>query len=245
MVAMNPILEKIKKLLRMKRGGTPDEVATALRLAQELAEKHGIDLSGVNPDDDNTRPERPISHTDQILGARVQWECRYAALICHNFFNVNTFVNYFGSNLSSHRWGFTFVGTAWDTEIAIYVYQFLTGHFRREWKARGKRLRNRRAFMWGMYIGLAAKLRDRQPKPEQKPGLIATERQLQRRQDYITKHFGDLKKNNAAPDDDADAARYAGIMAGRETEIRSGVTGSDTKTNYLPAPGVEPRLLLT
>ena len=87
---MNPIIEKIKKLLRMKRGGTPDEVATALRLAQELAEKHGIDLNAVNPDDDGQR-EKPISHNDEVLGARASWESKYAGLVVSQFFKVSVF----------------------------------------------------------------------------------------------------------------------------------------------------------
>src|SRR4051812_28615051 len=135
---MNPILEKIKKLLRMKRGGTPDEVATALRLAQELAEKHGIDLTSVNPDDDS-RNDRPLSHTDSILGARVQWECKYAALICHCSFHINAFSRWRSGSFVQGAYVksgycFTFVGTEWDTQVALYVYSFLVGHFRREWK---------------------------------------------------------------------------------------------------------------
>jgi hypothetical protein len=45
-------LDKIRKLLRMKRGGTAGEVENALRMAQELAAKHGIDLNTVDPDVD-------------------------------------------------------------------------------------------------------------------------------------------------------------------------------------------------
>ena len=92
MDTLNPILEKIRKLLRLKRGGTPDEISTALRLAQELAEKHGIDLNTVNPDEDSQR-ERPISHREAIIGARIQWECKYAALVADSFFNVSAFTN--------------------------------------------------------------------------------------------------------------------------------------------------------
>lgn len=235
---MNPILEKIKKLLRMKRGGTPDEIATALRLAQELAEKHGIDLTGVNPDDDNARPERPISHIDAILGARIQWECRYAALICHCFFHVNTFTRWHGAFVKEGTWNrgaycITFVGTAWDTEIAIYVYNFLVGHFRREWKTRRGRCRNRQAFMYGMYLGISSKLRERQPATVQQSGIIQVDRQLQRRNDYLATNFGELTSNSVTPDGDAAAARNRGWVAGRETEIRPAVTTKKDDTLLL------------
>jgi len=51
---IDPIVEKIKSSIRMKRGGTPDEIATALRLAQELAAKHGINIGDVNPDEEES-----------------------------------------------------------------------------------------------------------------------------------------------------------------------------------------------
>lgn len=235
---MNPILEKIKKLLRMKRGGTPDEIATAFRLAQELAEKHGIDLNGIDPDDDNTRPERPISHIDAILGARIQWECRYAALICHCFFHVNAFSRWRGSFIKDGLWNrggycLTFVGTAWDTEIALYVYHFLVGHFRREWKTRRGRCRNRQAFMYGTYLGISSKLRERQPATVQQSGIIQVDRQLQRRNDYLAKHFGKLSSVDLNPDGDATAAKNAGWVAGRLTEIRPAVTAQKDESRLL------------
>ena len=228
------ILDKIKKLLRMKRGGTPDEVATALRLAQELAEKHGIDLNTVNPDEDPQR-ERSISHTDAIIGARIQWECKYAALVANCFFNVSAFINHRGG-----RCGITFVGTEWDTQIAVYVYHFLVGHFRREWKTKRGRCRNRQAFMYGMYIGISAKLRERQPPIVQQPGLVQVDQALQRRQDYIAKHFGEMNSKDCSPDGDAAAARYRGWLAGQQTEIRSGIRTAEDR-----AALANPRLQLT
>jgi hypothetical protein len=222
------IIDKIKKLLRMKRGGTPDEVATALRLAQELAEKHGIDLNGVNPDDE--QHARPISHEDEILGARVSWESKYSSLICHQYFKVSCFQSL---NAERTKYVITFVGEEWDRQIAIYVYRFLCSHFRREWKTRRGRCRNRQAFMWGMYLGLGRKLRERQPLPKQEPGILTVDHALARRNQYIEKHWN-LISDNVEPDGDADKAKWAGYQAGLETEIRGGVNG----TEAAPAVGV-------
>jgi hypothetical protein len=235
MSVKDSILDKIKKLLRMKRGGTPDEVATALRLAQDLAEKHGIDLNTVNPDDDNQQRERPISHTDAIHGARIQSECKYAALIADRFFNVSTF-----TNRGAMPFRITFVGTDWDTQIAVYVYHFLVGHFRREWKTKRGRCRDRQSFMWGMYIGLSSKLRDRQPPTAQQPGLIQVDRALQRRTEYIGLHFGEMKSVAVTPDSNSTAARYRGWLAGQQTEIRSGIRTAEER-----AALNQPKLQLT
>lgn len=208
------ILEKIRKLLRMKHGGTPDEIATALRLAQELADKHDIDLNSVNPDD--AMREKPITHTDETCGRRVSWESKYSGLVCQQFFKVRVFqsVNDLGT-----KYVMRFVGEAWDIEIAIYVYRFLCGHFRREWNYNSGRCRNRRAFMWGMYIGLCDKLASRLPDVENKFALVKSDRALA----YIKDNFGDLSSTSAKPDDDATKARLLGLMAGRNTEIRGGV----------------------
>ena len=146
---MNPIIEKLKKLLRMKRGGTPDEIATALRLAQELAEKHGVDLSQVNPDDDAPKSEQ-LGHSDPIASARIQCEVRYAGLVCEQFFNVKVFTRTLDASWRGrmvYRYAMTFVGTDWEREIATHILHFLVGHFRREWATKRGRCRNREAFM--------------------------------------------------------------------------------------------------
>lgn len=215
---MNPIIEKIKKLLRMKRGGTPDEIATALRLAQELAEKHGIDLGKVNPDEE----ESPIHHQDAIHGARIQCECIYASLIAEQFFHVTAFKTV---DDSRSKYVMRFVGTDWDTQIALYVYYFLARHFRSEWKHKRGRLRNRQAFMWGMFLGVKMQLKAKQPKPVQTPGIVPVERGLQRRNQYIEQRWGKLDSESVAPDNDSEKARRAGFVAGLETEINSGVKG--------------------
>lgn len=129
-------IEKIKKLLRMQRGGTPGEVENALRLAQEIADKHSVDLNGVDPD---AEAQRPISHESIIHGARVQFECKYAALIVRAFFHV------------------------------------------------------------------------------------PVDRGLERRKAYVEEHFGKLDQASIEPNGDAEAAKWRGYLAGRQTEIRKGV----------------------
>jgi hypothetical protein len=59
------IVEKIKKLLRMKRGGTPGEIENALAAAAELARKHSIDLGSINPDEESAK-ER-LTHLQELL----------------------------------------------------------------------------------------------------------------------------------------------------------------------------------
>jgi hypothetical protein len=198
-----PALDKIKKLLRMKRGGTQAEVETALNLARELAAKHGIDINSVNPDEQQSN----LGHADEWIGARIQSECKWATLIVDTFFNVSALTN---------NGRITFVGTEWDRQIAIYVYRFLVAHFRREWKQRKGRCRNRQSFMHGMYCGLAGKLRDQQGLVDA-DGLAVIHLTEAARKRYIEANIGRTEKKAITKGDDAPEALYRGWVAGRET----------------------------
>ncbi len=239
-------IDKIRKLLRMQRGGTPHEIETALALAAELARKHNIDMAGVDPDHE---PDQPISHIDATTSARLGWECKYAALVVQGFFNVNALITqnrspvtvqtlayYIRGGRRSHVWRIRLIGTAWDTQIALYVYEFLIKHMRRLWSAgplspRGARLRNRQAFLYGMYMGLCTKL-DKQKQQQVsaasndalKQAIVLVERGLARREAYVKKEFGETGEHKTTPDGDATAAKNAGFNAGMATNIRSGLS---------------------
>jgi len=226
------IVEKIKKLLRLKRGGTPDEIATALRMAQELAAKHGIDLGSVDENEEAPR-EQPLTHADATTASRLARECIYSALICKHFFNVEPLTQRTGWRVRK----ITFIGREWDIQIALYVYNFLVGHFRREWNTKRGRCRNRHAFMSGMFDGLARKLRERQPVEVNEAAVLRLDRALVLRRDYMKEHFGDTTEKSYESDSDALAARHAGFIAGQQTEVRPGVkAGAENKTPALPPP---------
>jgi hypothetical protein len=238
-MSADPIIEKIKKLLRMKRGGTPGEIENALALAAKLAREHNIDLASVNPDEDDGQR---ITHVKDIMGLRIPLEARLAANILVNFFDVQVCLS---SPVS--RWyakikgGFTIVGTAWDIQIARYVFVFLQRHFRYAWNHRAnRRLKNRNAFLHGMYLGLASKLREERDKQEKAvvgAGLIRVERALQLRKSYLAKLFPDAKDQDITPDDsEANNSRWAGYLAGQKTEIRCGINGTNPARPALAPP---------
>jgi len=240
---MNPakekILDRIKKLLRMKRGGTAAEVETALALAAELARKHGIELDGVDPD---AEPDRPITQLDAATSARIQWECKYAGLVCQQFFNVNMMLHnpktfsidgVLYRARRGNRFHLTFIGTERDIQIATYIYHFLVRHFRHCWKTGRGRLRNRQAFFYGMYHGLCSKLDEQRTGQVTGTGLILLDRALARRDAYCKAQYPNSKSTSSKPDGDADAAKYAGYVAGRKTEIRSGLAPTGQATLLL------------
>lgn len=223
------ILERIKKLLRMKRGGTQEEVATALRLAQKLADEHGIDLGRVNPDE---RTDDAVGCDETEPKSRLQWECIYAGQILEGHFNVKAVVSrsWRGSCLR-------LVGTKLDRRIAIYVFHFLVGHFRREWRTNRGRLRNRRAFMYGMFLGLYGKLdQQRQGLAEADPLAVVLQNKQAANEAWVKEHCGPLKQVESRPDTNAQAAMHQGWKAGRATEIRPAVEQPAAR-RFLPAIG--------
>jgi len=232
------VIEKIKKLLRMKRGGTPGEIENALAAAAKLAREHDIDLENVNPDEQSDAQR--ITHVEDVLGLRLPLEARFAAAILVNFFNVQILFKQ-----ALNRWfikkngSITFVGTAWDCDVARYVFIFLQRHFRYSWNHRqNRRLKNREAFLHGMFLGLAVKLEAQQPEPEIGQGLIRIERSVQLRKDYLAKLCPNAKNQNL-PGDDSEAwrSKCAGIEEGRKTEIRSGLNSASAPVRTaLPPP---------
>jgi len=227
------IIEKIKKLLRMKRGGAQAEIETALAMAAELARKYNIDIENIDPD---TEPPQPIGHIDAVTSARIQWECKYAALVVQQFFNVNVLIRR-ADRIERRGWRYctdfhlTFVGRKFEIEIAVYVYRFLVGSFRRAWISReNRRLQNRRAFLYGMYHGLCAKLDEQQQKQVNRAALILIFKQVKVREEYMSDRFGKIGSESAVPDCDANASKWAGYQAGRDVQIRTGLTKSGKAT---------------
>lgn len=225
-MSKDEVIEKIRKLLRMKRGGTPAEVETALALAAELARKHGVNLGSVDPD---VEPESEvITHQEDVLKSRLPLEARLAGAILVHFFNVGIV---FGNGWGLMGWRKTvrFVGTRCDIDIARYLFGFLQGHFRRSWNRRqNRRIRNREAFLKGMFLGLAAKLEKErnQAMAGNEAGLVLIGKAVEKRKQYIHEHWKTEDRDLEVDKSDAAASRYAGIVEGQRTELRRGMDGA-------------------
>jgi hypothetical protein len=97
-----------------------------------------------------------------------------------------------------------------------------------------KLLRMRRGGTPGeIETALCTKLDEERKQQEDEAGLIFIGRQVALRKEYMGAHFGRLKEYSTAPDGDAEAAKYAGYVAGRATEIRSGIGSSGRATLLL------------
>jgi hypothetical protein len=222
-------IEKIKKLLRMKRGGTDAEIATALKRAMEIAERHGLDLANINPDDDG-EPRR-VGHVDEKCGVRVSYDHKFAASIIGHFFNVDII---FGSRAVVVKgWPriervIHIVGTPVDREIARYAFIFICRQFNYAWRTRRGRCRNRHNFIYGMHIGIWLNLSDSRPQPESAQPSEKDALALSRRS-YLQQHWPRTADMRGSKPKSRCQAAEAGFRAGRDTHIRPAIPKSETQ----------------
>ncbi len=204
----------------MKNGGTLAEIETALSLAQKLAQQHGIDINSI----DENEPAKEQITQDHIKLSRLQIECKYALLICKNFFYVDFVL--------SVGYGIHFIGTPTNIAIAKYVYHFLVKRFRWEWNNNRGRLRNRQAFMDGMFQALANKLHYQMQKPSEREGLVLSNQKDQLKK-YIKQSFGKTQTTKVKPDNHAATAFRHGLYAGKNININPAVESNITSTKLL------------
>jgi len=215
----NEVIEKIKKLLRMKNGGTQGEIENALYLAKKLADKHNIDLNSVDEGDQR----EPITHRQSgDPKSRLQSEVKYSAVIVQQFFNVKSISSGF------RKQAIVFIGTRTDIDIAQYVFDFLITHFRHEWKTKRGRLRSRQSFMYGMYVGICYKLNQANHLLGEKEGLILSNRNSEI-EDYKNERFNNLKNESVVPKNEAKTAMSRGFASGFNTNIRQGLNSEQNR----------------
>jgi len=219
--APSEVVDKIKKLLRMKQGGTEGEIDNALRMARQLADRHNIDLTTVN-----TAQESPLATLGHraIRISKSSDDDYCAGQIVQAFFHVDIVRSRKFDENWQEIWEMVMIGTAVDIDIAEYVFHFLTSHFKAAWRRRNKRLKKRTLFIHGMMHGIMSKLKDvneltiKVGSPQET--LVLS------RKAYIEQLFPKLKiVDSKGPKLDG-AAAAAGFGAGRQTNIRQPLAGA-------------------
>ena len=205
-----------------RNGRTEAEADTASILAAALAEKHGIDIAGLDQADDQRRAE--ITHREVGHWAKTPPEADYASLICKRFFEV--------SPLSTHKlWleQIVFIGTPLHIDLAEYVFKFLVHEFRWQWNKKRGRCKNRKQFIYGCYQAVFTKLYTRflVDAPEETSALELSFKA--RREAYMKEQFGETKSNNITPKNKTSAALNRGWHAGQDIELRPGVAAGNSK----------------
>lgn len=226
------IIEKIKALLRLGRSGNRHEAELAMRKAFELTQKHHVDVTGLDIDEETEH----IGHEAFSFGRRVSYLQGRVLNVLVNFFHVDVCI----------RWeSLVFVGTPTDIAIAHYVYGFLCQQGQsllRRWCSEEKKLRRRMSadkkknFIQGFIYGIVEQLRQQKEVmqvDDSKTAIILAERQ--NREKYMDDLVpGNTPKKLKAPEKRR-GALMSGYFAGQDTKINKPLTGSGKEVLALTA----------
>lgn len=213
-MSANPIIERIKKLLRLGKDGaaTPAEAALALSKALKLAAEHGLKLEDIPADSDSGI----LSH--ETIKSQAGPAHRLASGIVKRHFGVSTLFHSTNDGGKIH-----FIGFPEQTALASYVYEYLVRAMRRAWRTRSnKRMRDRDSFL----RGFAAAIEDLMPETFHQPGLtLCADKYIH---DVILRGSGSKMTTLASPKAKSDKAFFHGLKAGSKAGIRNALRGSDT-----------------
>ena len=214
----NPIIEKIKKLLRLGRcsGATAAEAAAAMNKAIALAAQHGIDLSQVPTEDPSRGGTTHTTEPSQAGPAHV-----LASNLVKRHFSVSTLFDSTGPKPVIH-----FIGLDTNCQLAQYCYVYLVRSSRAAWRNRSnKRLRDRDSFLRG-YFGAINQV---MPAIFHREGLIFSA------DDYVQSvilagrtgvTLGSVR-SRSKPGKISESAFHHGFMAGQQGGIREGIRGTE------------------
>jgi hypothetical protein len=213
----NPILDKIRKLLRLAKndGASANEAATALRKAMELAEANGIDIQSVKLLDGETW--NLTHHSEKSLAGTAH---RLAAGIVQSHFGVEALFQ------TGSGWkGVHFIGQEINCQLASYAYIYLVRSMSRAWtKRENKRLRDRVSFLRGYAYSIGRLM----PAAFPNPGLILSAKA------YIeTVLLGGtpglkMVETKQPKKNLSQSALLAGLRAGKDAGIRNAIHGTNT-----------------
>jgi len=212
---MNPVIDKIRKLLRLAndQGATTHEAAAAMAKAQQIATENGISLTDVPDDCGTTNGLTHIPHPSQAGLPH-----KLASRLIRNHFGLATLFDSTGRKAVIH-----IIGTPLQAQLATYVYIYLVRVLRQSWRCReNKRLRDREAFLRGFAHAISNKL----PEVFPQDGLILSA------EAYIAAKLigpgAKLTHFTASKKPLSDSAWRNGYLAGVDTGIHNAIHGSGT-----------------
>lgn len=214
---MNPIIEKLKKLLRLGKDSkaTPNEAAVAMAKALKLASDNGIDLSSIPTDDSDHGGMAHVTEASQAGPAH-----RLASWLVNRHFSVATLFDSSGKKPVIH-----FIGIETNCQLASYCYTYLVRSSRAAWRKReNRRLRDRSSFLKGYFAAIDSLM----PDVFHRDGLIlSTDNYVQTvifagRTGIIFKPLASAWNGGLS-----DSAFRNGVRCGTRDGIRNAIRGTD------------------
>jgi hypothetical protein len=225
------VLEKIKKLLRLSESSNPHEAALAMGRAMEMANRHNLDISTLDTDEEMA----PIIHKWFPAGGTVPMELRLAVRIAHSYFNVTpcyAFKRYM------------LVGREADIAIAEYVIAFMVASYRRcarTFEAREKATRRRMStrkrigYRAGFFYGISSQLAEKHEAfiLEDARFAIVLADQEEKRKQSMHELVGETSPVKTRKQDKNKSAVWAGFVEGSRLNLQSGLGSPSTGKTLL------------
>lgn len=217
------ILERIKKLLRLARdkAATQAEAERAMAMAFMLAEKHHVDVAGLNLDDEG----EPLVGEFCEFGRRDPFTLSVASIL----------VRFFHVEACFREKSVLFVGRQTDVQIAGYVFDFLRRAGRaalREYEAAEKRQRRRRTplkrrnflagFAWGVRYQLEQRRETIALTDGQSALVLAEQQAREAKLAELVPKMATIKERQFRP---VRSAAMLGFHTGKSTSIHQPLTG--------------------
>ena len=161
------VVDRIRKLLALAQSNNQHEAKLAAERASELLIKHNLTLQRVQSPA-NDYDLRKIS-----LGLRVPFEIKCVVSLLQDHFFVACVYDRSHHREAGHL---LIIGKKTNTEIATYLFEFLSRTFTKLWQSyrieHRASVRSRRAFFDGLYSGIDDQLKAKRCHVEQEAGLI-------------------------------------------------------------------------
>lgn len=214
---MNPIIDKIRKILRLgnDHGATAEEASSALAKAQQLAADYGISLTEIPDESDRTSG---LTHASVPSLAGLPH--KLASQLVKQHFGVATLFDPLGARPLIH-----IVGTPNQIDLATYVYVYLVRVIRQAWQRRdNKRLRDREAYLRGFSKAISQKL----PRVFPQDALVLS---VEAYIDSVLIGPGAKRVNlsTGSKKPMSDLAFHHGFRAGTDTAIHNAITPPPTQ----------------
>lgn len=166
--APKDVLEKIKKCLRLSKSNFENEAATALRIAQKLMAKYGLEMAEI--DLDETGHLKPENITEETLDPRQLWPWEKVLIVVIS--NILPVATGFHSGYAGGRKAIAFIGTKADVAIAMEVHKILRQEILRLSRDEASEL-DKRSFRTGcthILLDRSKMLKAETPKASEKTG---------------------------------------------------------------------------
>ena len=228
------IIEKIKKLMQMVEGGTPQEAENAAKLSQKILIKYNLNMAEV--DDSATEDERVVG--DELFEMGKIWKKVEGSWIVrlYSVISQNNFCRIITRSVGYSRSGkdIWVIGKMVNVELVNFMCKQLIPRIRemearawKEYQGWDKRGVYKRGFLLGCASGIGIQLydqMDREKKVEPKLGalIILNDKLVDQ---HVSEKWPNLGHGRGSRTSSHDGYG-AGKKAGKSMSIRKGISGN-------------------